>query len=202
MKVWSLSEQPPAEAKAATCAAAGALSISMQKSSSPFLALAFAMVLVLVRGPGNAALRSRSTLTGTVPAEIGNFIPSKVREPLPNGREQVFDTDASPEQCNNCPIAPVIVRSKVAPSTASLRSPFPVTVVFCPRVTELGEKPVILAFVLGPPQSFQLNDRSLAATMVARSVESASTMVGLAHFSILRVPHGPALVSCSPLSSV
>merc|ERR1719487_982169 len=149
----------------------------MQKSSSPFLALAFAMVLVLVRGPGNAALRARSTLTGTVPAEIGNFMPSKVRDPLPNGKEQVFDTDASPEQCNSCPMAPVIVRSKVAPSTASLRSPFPVTVVFCPRVMELGEKPVILAFVLGPPQSFQLNDRSFAtATPLKRAAMAASFM--------------------------
>merc|ERR1711975_121425 len=135
---------------------AGALSISMQKSSSPFLAVA--LVLVLVRAPGSAALKARSTLTGTEPAEIGNFIPSKVMEPLPNGKWQVFDTDASPVQCSNCPIAPVMERSKVAPSTASLSSPVPVTVVFCPRVMELGEKPVILAFVLGPPQSFHVND--------------------------------------------
>merc|ERR1711881_503004 len=136
---------------------ADALSISTQKRSSPFFAVALVMVFVLASIVGSAELKEMSTLTGTAPAAIGKLMASNVSEPTPNGRLQVFETDASPVQCNNRPMTPVIVRSKVAPVTSSLRSPLPVMVVFSPRVIDAGEKPVILVLVPAPPQSFQPN---------------------------------------------
>merc|ERR1719265_2104348 len=154
--------------------AAFALSISMQKRSSPFFAVAFVMVFVLANAAGKAELKLMSTLTGTEPAAMGNFIASKVSEPVPKGSLHAFETEASPEQCNSCPSVPLIVRSKVAPVTASLSSPLPVKVAFCPRVMDEGEKVVILVFVLAPPQSFHVNDKSVA---VAEAMMRAAAVV-------------------------
>merc|ERR1719316_2278445 len=148
---------------------ADALSISMQKRSSPFFAVAFVMVFVLASDVGSAELKAMSTSTGTVPGAIGNFMASNVRWPTPSGKLHVFEADASPEQCSSRPMAPVIVRSKVAPVTSSLRSPLPVMVVFCPREIDVGEKPVILVLVPAPPQSLQDNDNSFPWTNGATS---------------------------------
>ena len=93
----------------------------MQKRSSPFFAVAFVMVFVFARDAGKAELKLMSTFTGTEPLAMGNFIASNVSDPVPKGRLHVFETDASPAQCSNCPIAPVMLRSKVALLTSSLR---------------------------------------------------------------------------------
>merc|ERR1719440_1321005 len=141
----------------------GALSISMQKSAAPLFAVAFATVFVVARVAGNKLDKLRSTLTGTLPAAIGKFRASKVSEPTFNGKWHVLDADASPLQCKSCPMAPVIVTSKVAPVTTSESSPVPVSLLVFPSVMEAGVKPVILALVLESPQSFQANDNCLAA---------------------------------------
>lgn len=39
--------------------------------------------------------------TGTLPGAIGKLMPSKVSEPVPKGKLQLFVTDASPEQCKS-----------------------------------------------------------------------------------------------------
>ena len=74
-------------------------------------------------------------------------------------------------------MAPVIIRSKLAPVTCSLRSPLPVSVVFCPRVMVEGEKDVIFVLVPAPPQSFQVNAKSLAAAVDARRATTVDFMV-------------------------
>lgn len=134
----------------------------MQKRASPFFAVAFVTVFVFRSSAGTVDLRLMSTLTALVPAAIGNEMASKVSEPEPYGKSQVFEAEASPEQCNNVPMTPAIVRSKVAPATSSLSWPLPVIFVFCPRVTDGGVKPVILVLVLETPQSFQVKVMSFA----------------------------------------
>merc|ERR1719217_475707 len=152
------------------------------------------MVFVFANAAGKAELKLMSTLTGTDPAAMGNCMASNVSEPVPKGRLHDFETDASPEQCNSFPREPVIVRSKVAPVTSSLRSPLPVNVAFCPRVMDEGEKDVILAFVLAPPQSFHVNDKSVAvaeATMRAAAVvDFMLQLLEVKEQFTLKLPHG------------
>merc|ERR1719159_758733 len=135
------------------------------------------MVLVLARAAGNKPDKLRSTLTGTLPATIGNFIASKVSEPTFNGKWHVLDADASPLQCKSCPMAPVIVTSKVAPVTTSERSPVPVSLLVFPSVMEAGVKPVILALVLESPQSFQFRDNCLAASTETNNEAAKTTFM-------------------------
>ena len=83
---------------------------------------------------------------------------SNVKLPVPNGKLQVLDADASPEHCTNVPIAPVIFKSKVAPVTDSSKAPMPVKVVFVPRVMESGVNEEILAWVAPAPSSFECGE--------------------------------------------
>ena len=53
----------------------------------------------------------------------------------------------------------------------------PVIVVFCPRVMDEGEKDVILVFVPAPPQSFQVNDKSVAAAEATRAAAAVAFML-------------------------
>jgi len=158
----------------------------MQKSAAPFEAVAFATVLVVARVAGNKLDKLRSTLTGTLPAAIGKFRASKVSEPTFSGKWHVLDADASPLQCKSCPMAPVIVTSKVAPVTTSERSPVPVSLLVFPSVMEAGVKPVILALVLESPQSFQASDNCLAPLPSASLCAMVSLGFGPAwHHSLL-----------------
>ena len=98
-------------------------------------------------------IATQFTFTCTFPAAKGKVIASNVKLPVPNGKLQVLDADASPEHCTNVPIAPVIFKSKVAPVTDSSKAPMPVKVVFVPRVMESGVNEEILAWVAPAPQS-------------------------------------------------
>merc|ERR1719197_1982444 len=101
----------------------------MQKSLSPIEAVADVLVSVCASAPGSAAERERSTLIEVEPFLRGKAMASKVRDPVPSGKLQVFDWLASPLQ-ETVPAAVFISRSKFAPVTSSSRSPVPVIVVF------------------------------------------------------------------------
>merc|ERR1711959_743498 len=118
----------------------------MQKSLSPLAAVATTFVSVFRRKAGTLpSLRSTDTLV--VPFLIGKLMASKVIAPVPSGRLQVFDADASPLQ-DTVLTAVFISRSKVAPETSSSRAPVPVMCVVAPVLAVPGVKLVILVWVL------------------------------------------------------
>jgi hypothetical protein len=70
----------------------------MQKRASPLLAVDLHVVFVVCRDAGMDAAKLRSTFTGTFPGARGNDIASNVKLPVPKGKEQVFEAEASPVQ--------------------------------------------------------------------------------------------------------
>merc|ERR1719482_311713 len=145
----------------------------MQKRLSPFEPFDVTLVSVCASAPGSIAERDSSTLIEVEPFFMGKPMASKVSEPVPRGKLQVFDCDASPLH-ETVPAAVFISKSKVAPVTSSSRFPVPVMVVFLPVVIEGGVKPVIFVCVAPPPQSDQVNFNSAA---LAAATAAAPTKV-------------------------
>jgi len=104
-----------------------------------------------------------STGMSTLPAATGHLTPSHPKLPAPKGKLNVFAEHNSPVNFWEI-IDAVMSISKVPPDTAAVVVPEPVTVVFTPRVTESGVKPVIVPTVFPPPQSFHASFNELAST--------------------------------------
>jgi hypothetical protein len=156
----------------ASCASvAGADLISIQKSLSPLEAVALTVVSVFRRIDGRLP-SFRSTDTLVLPFFIGKLMALKVSDPVPSGRPQVFDCDASPLQ-DTVEIAVFISRSKFAAEISSSRVPVPVMRVVAPVLAEPGVKPVILTWVLESPQSAQVSFKS--AAVAAESKRAPTT---------------------------
>jgi len=98
------------------------------------------MVALAAHG-GSAPERMTSVPTATSPFASGHFIPFQVIEPTPAGKGQVLGWQMLPVQVFDKMLAFMFI-SKVPSVTASSTLPEPVTVVFCPRVSVLGDRPV------------------------------------------------------------
>merc|ERR1719487_1919431 len=124
-------------------ASAGAVLSVMQSKSSPLDALPLMPIVALAAHGGSAPERMTSVPTVTSPFASGHFIPSQVIEPTPAGKGHVLGWQMLPVQVFDKMLALMFI-SKVPSVTASSTLPEPVTVVFCPSVRVLGERPVTL----------------------------------------------------------
>ena len=160
-------------------AAAGAVVMAMHRSLSPLVDVALMVMSALARLLGRALDKRISTGTLTAPAAKGHLTPSYVMEPTPNGRVNVCALHTSPEYV--LLMMDAFIEMAIFPAlTSSVTEPAPVTLVFFPRVNDVGVNPETLPFVDASPQSFQLRLKVPPCTKLsAPAVPKASTAANL-----------------------
>jgi len=123
---------------------------------------------------GTKALSCTSVLILTVPAFSGKVVAFKVMAPTPRGNLHTTSLDASPLQDATVTPLALMVVSKDAPVTSSLRSPVPTTAVVVPVSMLLGL--TSLNFVL-EPQSWKVTLKVLALAVAKSAAAATLTMV-------------------------